>query len=493
MPVKYKRYLIFLIISLLLFGLRIYLLWETPLYDYDSVKNYVVAGEIASGDLTNLFQRRIPTVHLFNALLYSVASEPFFLVSFHALISTLALGLFVFWISERSGLDLKDSSLLYLFSGTSLILVNMSRYMSIESWTLLFFLLFIRYYLEWIEDRDPKRLWYSLILYAIATTVNYKFLFLFPLIAGIEIWISSSFYDWRKLGMVFLILSAPFLLYSLVGWISGAGGLKYIIVHATTLLSFQHNPIQSGGSFDYDLGVYPRFIWFFQNPLVIPAFLWILWSYSRSWRDLKQNPNFLGYLLLFTLNYLVLAFLIRKAPRGLIFVDVFLSYFLFMLIFQLFRKKWLATLIVILSIGFNLLKIQQEIYPYSQTAYPEMAAFIEEQGIQKLAITTGMGIVPYLPEGTEWEVLFNDRDLDELKSEGYTHALLDDYRIITGMKDFKLLEGLDPELQLEEKSLHSPILALEHAEFVRIGYSEAMDLNKEIRSRPFNLVLVRLD
>jgi len=493
MPVKYKRYFAFLIISAFLFGLRIYLLWETPLYDYDSIKNFIIAREIFAGDFSDLFQRRIPTIHLINTVVYGITKSAVGLIFFHALVSTLAITGFLFWWAKKERYQLSDTVWLCLIAGSSPLLVNLSRYMSIESFTLVFFLGFIRYYLEWLEKREQKQLIYASIIYAIGTTVNYKFLFLLPIFIGFEWVLSRKYISWRTAFSIGLIFISPFAFYSFLGLLLEVGPLKYIIVQFSTIFSAQHNPLHAGGTFDFDWLFYFRYILNFQNPVVLIALLWIVWTYRSTWKPFIHKPLPLQFLILFTLVYFLIILFIRKAPRGLLFIDPFLSYFFFISLLGYIKRKWVLYSIFLLSLSFNLLKINQTIYPYAHTSYPNMAEVIKKENISKLLLSTGLGVVPYLSEEIHWKVIFNDHELIELKKQGYTHILMDDYRIITGMKDFHALDNAIPIYSVQEISLHAPILALEHAEFVRIGYKEAMQLSKEVKERPANLILLKLD
>ncbi|HSI91180.1 MAG TPA: hypothetical protein VK927_08685, partial [Adhaeribacter sp.] len=98
----------------------------------------------------------------------------------------------------------------------------------------------------------------------------------------------------------------------------------------------------------------------------------------------------------------------------------------------------------------------------------------------------------YLPPAITYQPVMAPEMLPQLKQQGFTHLLLDDYRKVTNVPGFKALEQERPVFQSPEPHLAAPLLFLEHSEYTGLGFSETMALHQQSLADTVQLKLIRI-
>jgi hypothetical protein len=488
---KHKIIILYLITLPLLFLARIYLLNDTGMFDYDSVKNFMVAKEIAEGNFINLFHHVSPTFNLLYALLYKVVKNYLLLEYADALLNVFAVALFVHFIFIQFKLNLFQTWLILMLSGLSFFMVGSSRYFGIESLSLLLFVLTIIYYAKNLQNGDDKNLYKAVFFYAMLMTVNRKFIVFIFIVIAIEVLQKN-----RKLksGNIFRcigIILIPLIVYPLIGYLFGLRLLQYYASIFYMLFQIQGNPTHYS-TFNWDLSYYLKYFLYYENPVLIIVLVLFPILYRKELFSNMRNINLYQFLFIITYCFLAGMSVINKAPRGLLGIYLPLYFFLFLCLDKIFRNRLALGFMALLIISAELYLINKNIYQYSQTNYNKVAKYIEENKIKKLVTTVGINIIPFLKEDVEVKMIFDEKELDDLQKQGFQYVLLDDFHYLTYINQFDKLHKHKPVFQVKEPSLLAPLMALESSEYSSIGFEETMKLREVVEKDQYQLRLIDL-
>jgi hypothetical protein len=137
-----------------------------------------------------------------------------------------------------------------------------------------------------------------------------------------------------------------------------------------------------------------------------------------------------------------------------------------------------------------LYKINREIYTYAQTNYPEIASYLKQHRIKKIAATVSLNLKPFLPPDVEYSIIMDEKELAGLKQRGFRYVLVDDYYKINNVLKFNALEKQKPVIDVPEKTLESPLLFLEHSEFTGLSFNQTMEIRRQTQAKTIGLRLV---
>lgn len=480
----------YLVLAALLFFYRNLYLAPVGLLDFDSVTNFGVAKALAAGDFTNLFKHASPTFNLFLALLVKVTPDFIWLEKLNGL---LILG-GVYLCSRFAGrhLSLKWWQELFLFAvaGSSLTLTYQGRSLSLEALSFLGFCAFFLAYFQSLMAFRRKGFFGTVLLYGVLLTVNYKLLVLLPIILLIEMYQQNRKITGRQwlaaAGLVVLV----FVLYSVLGFLLGLSLWRYLFVAGAVVLKSTIHPTINVPLFNFDVGFYFRYLFSFENPFLLIGLL--LFPFTIGLKQMLQHRKMNAglYVAVFGLCLLFGMSLLQKAPRG-IMPAYPLLYLLSCLGFLHFIKnKALQACVFLAMLGFNLYTIQQNIFWYADSGNPEMAKYLAQNRITKIATTASNRILSFVPETTEVKMVFRNEELKALKAQGYNYLLIDDSykigRIPLGIKYKKVVAAYP------DKVLQAPVFALEHAEYSGMTYDEALEISNTLRKAENQLFLVAL-
>ncbi|WP_133271933.1 hypothetical protein [Hymenobacter radiodurans] len=148
--------------------------------------------------------------------------------------------------------------------------------------------------------------------------------------------------------------------------------------------------------------------------------------------------------------------------------------------------------LVALAIGFNLYRIEREVYAYTPTNYPQVAAWLQHQRVDTLISTIGQGAAPFVAP-VPVAVITDENQLLALRQQGHQYVLLDAYWRVAGVHRFEALRRQPVVAAWRELQLTSPLLFLEHSEYTGLTYHQTLASQQAAARDSFQLRLIKLD
>lgn len=462
---------------------------------YDVVQNYEVIKEIAEGNFKHLFGHLCPTFYLVYTPFYKLFPSFLSLEYLTIAISLIAIWRLVALFSLYFPLNFWQKSLLLLLLGSSPMLTDEARSLAIESMSLLLFVEWLKSYLVTFDasqqhiSPSSKNWLISWAWFAMLLTVSYKALLLLPVVMVLEWTFRNKLFSWWQWGKVASILALPQVFYLVLGLLLGIGWKPFLGTWYFKLIRpVGTNPWAEIPIFNFDFLFYFRYLLDFESFLLLPGVLLLLISVRGKF----SKQSVLAILFLFVGLVIAGMSVLAKAPRGLTFIYPLLYGLAFVGLNKKVLNPYLFSGIILLGIGHNLYRINQHIYAYTTTNYPQIASYLRHHHIQKIAVTVGINVKPFLDDSTELTIIRFEKDLDTLRAKGYEYSLIDDYHRIAGANVFEHLRLQKPLLALPEPTLLPPILYLEHCEFNSLSYQEALLLQQKVAKEPSQLQLIRI-
>ncbi len=494
-------------VALVLSGLVVILarLWRISTIsfpDHDSGRNWLIANDVSQGDFHDLFVHLSPTFYLLMApLAHWFGPEHFrWLIVLNALINATGLIWLARSVARWAALAWPEQALLTLLVGLSTHYTFAARELAITSPALLLLAWVVHLY--WRRSvaatikKRRRRLLLTVVVVAIGLTVNYKLVLLLPVGVVLE-WVRRR--EGVVNGRVLLIsgglLLAPFLVYAGVAW---AVGLPwYRLPAAWGSLLIKRQSLVAGGT---DWLFYGRYLLRFESPLALVGLVagpWLLLTRAATWppRALTTVMTALGVgsLLLMTL-------LTDKAPRGLMLSVGPLLILGALGTWAAFgpARRGLARLVLGTAILAQISLLWREVWAWCPPAlgqpapHAQVAVWLRQHGARRVATTSALSLAPYAAlEGLD---MFAAPTADSLRALVERHntryVLLDNYRLVIGQDSLGADVLGTPVLQLTDPPQLSPMLFLEHAEFVHETYEQALNRQQKAFSQPWQLTLI---
>lgn len=509
----YIDWAIYVFSLMCVWGVYIYTLFDLGFFDYDSVKNYQILGEIYHNEWQNLFHHASPVFFCVYEIFFFFSQQPIFLIF-------LSTGLQVLGIWYWSNLLRKKDLLLLFWLSLSFFVVSSSRYFSIEPLGLLLcgivlsnFKNFIDFLTKHLSDTKSQFLpidntafnqelvrkvlfigfWCALLL-----LTNYK--------AVVTLfWIALFFIFQKAYRHILFSLFWKILLYFSIGF--GLPIVGLMLVGSFLGLHFLQYPatlwgivnLAGGvlGANTWDFFYYFNYFFYFENPLLLIIVGVGLWHRKHYFK--KPFDTLLLWIVLGT--WIVMTFL-PKAPRGLVFIYPMLYYLAYIVVLdwitrirEKFQRITIKVILLYVPVVYAFVRIYTDIYAYTPTQYPLFAKILEEKKAKVVYSTLGMGIYPFLG-ATKFQRL--RKASDTVKFGEYTgkkYLLYDAYAHISGHQDLRLdsLLGKKPYTVLRsswEPSLLNPMLHLELSEYNGLDFKESLKKRKELIAQGKHLILV---
>ena len=488
---KYTTGLWAVVAFVVLEGLRAYKIKEAGFFDYDSVMNFLSAKKIAQGNFSMLFNHICPTFNLFYGFLYKLQPDFNFLQYINLSLNSIAIITFV--VLFKKYFNLKDGEIVVvlLLIGSSLFMVGSSRYFSIDSLSFLLVVLVMYFYYESIIKQNKKLLYCSGLLVVLLFTVNYKSILLILVFVVIELIQNKRKFTFKDLlilkGIGFFFLIA----FSVYGWIKGFSILRYLAGIAATFLR-QKGENDYVSIFSSDFFYYFKYFLFVENPLIVVALLAFPILYRKELFSNLRELNSYQYFFILAYAFLAGMCLLAKAPRGIAFIYPILYLFLYLCIRRIVMKPWMGYAITVLVIIYQVWVVKDCIYKYSESNYKKAAAYITSKGITKIAETASIGILPYL-EKTKTKTIFEERELADLKKEGYEYVIVDDFSKAANVNNFKRLYSMPVVAYYKSPSLLAPLVFLEESEYTGLSFEETMATREEAMKDTCQIRIVKLN
>jgi 4-amino-4-deoxy-L-arabinose transferase-like glycosyltransferase len=487
--------IIVLLVFLLLYGLRIYLVTTLGLPDYDAVNNFLIVRQMTeSGDFSQLFHHASPLFFLLNIPFYYLFGTANSLIYLNAAVNLFGIAILcsIFYRIDFKIPFFDHNSLLYslllLFAGTSSFIVYSARTVAIESWSLLFFAFWLKRY---PYQKDKKQLLMSGLFFALLLLINYKALLILPIVFSYELIENRFFtttrrYDFR----VFLALClggfVALCVGSLLGMLAGMSWLTYAKYFYVVAVIKDVNPLRDVPSFNSDYFFYFKYMATYETALLV-GMLIVAFRLPKITHTFLVTPYF-RHCLWIALCFLIGMSVLQKAPRGLLFFYPLAAALIFKSLDVLTDKKIVLYLLIGFAVADNVQIINKNIYRFSNSNYNLVATYLATNKITQLTTTVGFNIAQY--NHLNVKPCFTAAQIKDYALKGYHYCLADDFRYVANAPDFTF--DADTIGRWREESLFSPYLYLEHCEFSGISYEEALFLRKQVSKHESNLFLLKI-
>ncbi|RSK24302.1 ArnT family glycosyltransferase [Hymenobacter metallilatus] len=455
----------------LLVPVRLYGLAAAALPDYDSVRNWQIVQEVAQGQLQHLFHHGSPLFALVYAPVAWLTTNYRVFQHLNALVAVVALGMLAGFVARTFRLPGWQTGLLVLLMGTSVFLTFSGRDFTMSSWSLVCFAGLLEAYYRRLQQPAARTLYRAVGWLVLGLCFNYKFLLTLPILAVLEWWQADGL--WRRRGTWWQVLALLMLPYMVLGAVGVAAGLPWYLwpaIYYKIAFPDAANAAGRAATLHPDFLYYLRYLQDFESGLVWVGLLGPLWQLRRTRRGMALPPELYlaswGWCLLAGMSLLV------KAPRGLLWAYG-LWYALALLQLRRLPAPLLAGLLLA-AIGLNMHRIQREIYAYSPTNYPALAAWLKGNGASPVASTVGLGFAPFWMPAHTVRAVNDEQQLQDLERQGFRYVLLDSYWRVANVPRFQKLRQQQPVAAWPEPMLTSPLLFLEHSEFTGLGYAETL-------------------
>ncbi|UOQ78140.1 hypothetical protein MUN84_05940 [Hymenobacter sp. 5516J-16] len=280
----------------------------------------------------------------------------------------------------------------------------------------------------------------------------------------------------------------PYLLFGVVGVLAGLPWYLWPAIYYKVAFPDAANAAGRAATIRPDGLYYLRYLWDFESGLVWLGLLGPL----VALRQLRRGKSLSLELYLASWGWCLLAgmSLLIKAPRGLLW-GYGIWYALAFL--QLRRLPAVPMVVLVLgAVGLNLHRIQQQIYAYSPSSYPAVAAWLQAHQAGPVVSTVGLGLAPFQRPSDSVRAVVSSRALPALRQRGYQYVLLDSYWRVTNVAAFDTLQRQPVVAAWHEPLLTSPLLFLEHSEFTGLGYEATLARQQAARRDSVQLRLIRL-
>ncbi len=509
-----RKVFISFLLCFFLWFLRVWKLEKVGLQEYDSVYNFLVIRQISEGNFENLFQHLSPSFFLFFAAIYKIIPDFLILEYINALLSVLAVWCFVAWLSKIFSYSFLEKMLFLLFLGLSTYGVYGTRSLTIEALSSLLFVGIL-----WAYSEKKWLFFYGFVGFML--TVNYKILLLVPFALVVFLTsilsrnnislrnvISKIFQLCRSFDLKNLFLSIlPMFFYQFLGMVLGLSWKNYPAKWWFVLFGQRKNVNvwHEAHFFYFDLDYYFQYLFRFESPILLIALISSVFSLLKNTHTLKRMLLFITVFTLFEMSFLA------KAPRGILFILPILYFLAFETLKQVFcnidfslchrlksmlqiniLKKWNFYVVLFLLFSYQFYLLKTHIYDYTETYYPKIVEYLEQEKITKLVGTVGINIQAFLPQSIDYQIIRFEKEIPNWQKKGYEYCLIDDYHRLVGAEVFDSLRSLKPIMEFKEPTLFSPLLYLEHCEFTGMTFQEALQTQKGVSQDRSNLRLIKL-
>ncbi|MFN8357834.1 MAG: hypothetical protein U0Y10_25465 [Spirosomataceae bacterium] len=470
-------------------GVRAWRLEQVGLTAYDIVRNYEVIQQVASGNFSSIFNHLSTPLYLLYSPIYQAFGGFLSLEYCTILFSVLALWRWQVVLQRAFGLSVGECCAFILLAGTSTILTDQARSIAVEPLSLWLCAEWLGLYWGQTTSSSTQRTHKAWVVMSVLICLNYKALLLLPTLVVVNFFTQKPSFPWKEYltGLLWVSLGQLTVWGTgvLLGanWKSFLGTWHYILFRPEGV-----NPWKQVVTFQADFFFYLHYLADFESIILLIGLTLFAYNWWRSTSKIHQQAALVWFVVVTWLGMSLLS----KAPRGLTFAYPLLYGLALVGWREVLRQKWAFILVMTLGLCSNFYHLQQTIFQYQPTRYPQVAVYLKQHHIHKIALTVGIHLKPFLEPNIETSVVRFESDLPALHAQGFEYVLVDDYHRIAGANVFERLRQQQPVLALPEPMLLMPILYLEHCEFTGLSYSQALDLQHCIAQEPYQLRLVRL-
>lgn len=483
-------FIIFLI-GLFLFLIRIYQLFHSAPFDYDSVKNFQIIQELTQGDFHNFFHHASPVLYVCFLPFYLVYPNFWFLVFINSMLNVLSIFL---WVKLADFRQKTYEIGAFLLLGTAFFAVAYSRTLGIETLGLLLGAILGLQIKSFFEQKSlfwNKPLSIG-IVGALLLMTNYKAIVpLFFLILGIWLHRKKLQKQLQTIQIIQVALGffAMIVFFMLVGILMG---LRWYQYPATILSIFA--VAQDTPAHPFNGRFYFQYLAEYENVILM---LLAIWQIRRILKFPEKNHLFWKNLTWLVLLTFLVMFLLPKAPRGLIFILPLLYLLGIEQMKKFFTEKLNKPFLYFVAVSILLIwqiwGIWQKIYPYAETNYPKVAEILQKEQAEVVFTTLGIGIYPFLDKNIKLEILREASDTIKFQQyKGKKFLLYDSYGEISLHKSLTSLKNWQYDHYFEEKSLCNPFLSLENIQYTGLKWQNAVKLSEKLSKRKWQIALKQI-
>ena len=476
--------------------IRLWRLPEAGLPDYDSVRNWQVIQELSRGDFARLFVSGSPGFMVLYIPVAFFTRDYFVYQLINAGLGLAGLGLFTAWVARKDALTGWQAAGLALLGGTMMLLTFSGRDFTTSSAALLVFAGLLRAHYGRMQQPSPRAAVRVACWLAAGLCVTYKFLFMLPILAVLELWRADGLWRqtlvWKK---VLLVLATPYVVFGAIGVAAGLPWYRWLGVYFRLVVPKAANAAGRQGALHLDFFYYFRYLLNYESPVLLAGLgvaVWLLIRKWRVWRRFFGRPlPLFAYLLVWAVCLLAGMSLLIKAPRGLLFAYLPLAALAVLSGRRVLNDRVLAATLLA-AVALNVFRLNKELYGPLPGRYPQVAAWLQAHGATRVASTVGVGLAPYLGEAQILTVITDERQLARLRRQGYQYVLLDGYWRVAGVARFDSLRRQVPVAAWPAPQLQCPLLFLEHSEYTGLSYDQTLAAAKLAAADSWPLRLYRL-
>jgi len=462
----------FIIIASLLyfFTIRWIGLDHLSFFDYDAVKNYLIAQEISTGNFSLLFHHGAPLMHLFHALEYIIVKD--YILFIPAIFESIGIILIIFTLHST----LKASNTFFLIfslliAGSSFLMVNVGRYFSLEPYSLFFFALWFVAYVK--RDKESStHLW----ILGLLILINYKMCILLPFCILHDFITDKKTFSF-KTTYTYLIPAwiIPFTM--TLAYFASLPVFSYLKTIIAMFFLRSETSLNTNTLFTFSVSFYTQYLIQFEHPLVFIGLLSALFRLFLWINEKKVDTKYLIHYSLPVFVFFIMA-LLPPAPRGIMviipFSAVFSSLLLYEFTIRFSEYKYLIYISLILSLSYPIYILVENTYTKSSSGYSEVTDYINLNKVDTLYTTSSIGIQPYLSKTIVTPIVL-EKDYASIPDSSF--VLVDAEALANGWKS--LPEG-NCLISKSNPTASQVMLALENAEYAGLNFSEALKANKKI-------------
>ena len=489
------RVVIWLAVILFLLALRIANLHLLGLFDYDAVSNYQIIKELSHGYFARFYHHVSPLFYLSWLPLYTLFPDLVILQYLFALLNIIVLCFFVVAFGNELKLPFYTQIIFILIAGSSMVYAASARYFSIDSFSLIFLYISIFiFYRGKVSTIMHTRNWITAwMCMGASLAINYKHLYFFLF------FVTYFLLIWRKqmqvrhfLYAVLAVSLVPFLMV-IFGLTNGQSILSYPRYFLAHTVLREMNPYVDIGLMKLDFWFYPLYITYFEPGILFFGLLtiFIIVNYRKALFSLLKKQSSFKYLVFLCVPYIFCISILPKAPRAFLPIQIPLLLLLFYLAYHFLSKKVWVT-ISALTILLQVTLFYREFYTQEQSGYRKMGVYIQQNKLDKIVITSGKGILPYLKDNITYQIVFHQKEIEQLKAQGFNYLLVDKFYLVAHPNNFNELMVDNALFATKEGTLLNKMVFLEHAEYTGLGFWQTMNNFKKMSNLKNQLYLVEL-
>lgn len=442
------------------------------LVDFDSVDNWNSAMGILHGNWERAWNHHSPLLFLSQAIALGIGNgDPRALIALNIGYSLIALWILFFEIPRSWGWSIWDRILLFFAGGLSTILLFQVRGASLEPMSLCLSAGAIFLHLRQLNPAAQKSWWNpTWFLMGCLFLVSYKSIFLVPWLIFTDPTLWKRPFPLRTYASIVGCFLIPVLAMNLLNAICGAPILNEL--RALYGIAMGRSG-RIAGALEFDF--YPRLFWYFDS------WWWVLLGVLGSIRLLRNTS--IRPLAILALYLFVLAFLLPKAPRGILLPSQLFVVLAGATLLALFPKNRVRMPLLLVGVILQIPLVSVLHLDYQEGEITHLSRVVRNESPDTLNATVGRIMEPLIAPQTVLIPILGNEAIIATRNQTQQWLLEDAYAEIAGFVA-PLPRAEKPLAQAQIPMYTHPFMHLEHCEFTGRNFDEAIRQANAMLSKP---------